>query len=73
MAGGVAFDDRGRAVWQRPDGLEVPLDPQGGRTDWARRILRAVLVDRDRKSPEVVRQALLGLGLPDVPAGRARR
>lgn len=64
--GNVVFDDRGCAVWHRPDGLTVPLDPQGSRVDWARRILRGVLVDRDRRPQGVVEQACLALGLPVV-------
>lgn len=73
IPGEVVFDDRGGAVWHRPDGITVALEPQGARTDWARRILRGVLVDRDRRPPGLVEQACLGLGLPYAPLRRARR
>lgn len=63
IAGDVVFDERGGAVWHRPDGVTVRLEPVGDRLDWARQILRGVLVDRDRRSPGVVEQACLGLGL----------
>lgn len=73
LPGEVFYDDRGAPFWRRPDGAVVPLAAQGLRTDWARAILRRVLVDRDRLSPGVVQQACLGLGLPYVPARRGRR
>lgn len=73
VAGEVVFDERGGAVWHRPDGITVQLEPQGARNDWARRILRGVLVDRDRRPPGVVEQACLGLGLPYVAPRRGRR
>lgn len=72
IPGYVVFDECGCAVWHRPDGVIVPLDPQGNKVDWARRIMRGVLVDRDRRPQGVVEQACLALGLPVVRAKGGR-
>jgi len=60
----VKLDGQGRAVWHRDDGLVVNLEAQGEPTDWARKILRAALVDRDRRPVAVLQHACDALKIP---------
>lgn len=66
MSGAVVYDDRGEAWWHAPGGAVVALDAQGSRVDWARKIVRGVLVDGDRRTPTVWAMAVEVLGVPGV-------
>lgn len=60
----MVYDDQGRPWWHVPGGAVVALDPQGSRVDWARKIVRGVLVHGDRRTPTVWGFAVEVLGVP---------